>query len=97
MVQMVIEDDKIDLTDLEEEMVAFKGDTVDEETGEVEDLIQSVDQLSMNKVSYARPHTCVWPCSLPCSLFPPPPAPPPTFPRKVRLNIICLPIHAKKS
>ena len=49
MVQMVIEDDKVDLTDLEERMVAFKGTTIDEETGEIEDLIQSVDQLSMNK------------------------------------------------
>jgi elongation factor 1-beta len=44
MVQMVIEDDKVDLTDLEERMVSFKGTTVDEETGEIEDLIQSVDQ-----------------------------------------------------
>lgn len=48
-VQMVIEDEKIDLTDLEERMTSFKGTEIDEETGEVEDLIQSIDQLSMNK------------------------------------------------
>jgi elongation factor 1-beta len=46
-VQMVIEDEKVDLTDLEEKMVAFKGTELDED-GEIEDLIQSVDQLSMN-------------------------------------------------
>ena len=44
MVQFVCEDDKVDLTDLEERMLAFKGTEVDEESGEIEDLIQSVDQ-----------------------------------------------------
>jgi elongation factor 1-beta len=44
MVQFVCEDDKVDLTDLEERMLAFKGTELDEDSGEVEDLIQSVDQ-----------------------------------------------------
>lgn len=38
MVQFVVEDDKVMLDDVEEQLMAF------------EDIIQSVDQLSMNKL-----------------------------------------------
>ena len=72
VIQFVCEDEKISLTDLEDAMVALgvgsviDPDTgkplVDEETGEVLGLIQSVDQLSMVSVCRQPPPPPCLPC-----------------------------------